>query len=77
MPHHACGGCLKELLVMCAGDTAFPGCLSSWDPMEEGAGMDIVIGIRIRIGGWGWEHPLVPVRTSTENNFLWSLLFRA
>lgn len=53
MCHYACGGCLKELLVMRAGDTAFPGCLSCWDRMEEGIEMDIVIGIRIRIGGWG------------------------
>lgn len=45
--------------------------------MEEGIRMDIVIGIRIRIGGWGWEHPLAPERTSTENNFLWSLLIPA
>lgn len=75
--HHVCGGCLKELLVKCAGDAAFPGCLRWWDCMEEGIGMDIVIGIRIGIGGWDWEHPLVPEIISTENNFLWTLLFPA
>lgn len=45
--------------------------------MEEGIGMDIVIGIRIGIGEWGQEHPSVPERSSTENKFLWSLLFPA
>lgn len=54
---------------MCAGDAAFPGCLSWWDCMEEGIWMDIVTGIRTGIEGWAWEHPLVPERTSTENNF--------
>lgn len=62
---------------MSAGDTAFPGCLGWWDCMEEGIGMDIVIGIRIGIGEWGQEHPSVPERSSTENKFLWSLLFPA